>query len=281
MQLWRLAAIACLTGSVMSSPMRSASAETLVGISQFGNFKVLLSVDTSDAYFPDSAQLVRGLPSGSTVVALDQRPATGELIAVVKSGASVQLYSIDEAGAATAIGEAYTDLQTGANVSYGFDFNPTIDRARLVSTLGENLVFNPDDGTVTVATDLAYAVDDVAEGLTPAIAGIAYDNNVADATETQQRGIDVKLGTLVTVANNAGTLGTIGRLRWLPVEVHGFDISGETGTGYAVLSLKYLPVPGILFEIDLETGVATPTGVPGVGVLPFTSAAIVSDVSVN
>ena len=47
---------------------------------------------------------------------------------------------------------------------------------------------------------------------TPNVVGIAYTNSVPGATTTQQYGIDRNTGDLVTVANNAGTLDTVGSL---------------------------------------------------------------------
>ncbi len=71
-----------------------------------------------------------GLPAGEQIVGLDQRPLNKQLVAL--SSAS-RLYRIDIAtGAATAIGTApFAPALVGA--SFGFDFNPTVDRIRVTS----------------------------------------------------------------------------------------------------------------------------------------------------
>ena len=63
---------------------------------------------------------------------------------------------------------------------------------------------------------------------------------------------------LVTVANNAGTLNTIGSLGVSPLtDELGLDISGTSGVAYA--SLQSGP-NSVLYTIDLGTGLATSVG---------------------
>ena len=71
-----------------------------------------------------------GLPAGEQIVGLDVRPANKQLVGL---GSTSRLYRIDRAtGAATAIGTtAFTPALAGT--SFGFDFNPTVDRIRVTS----------------------------------------------------------------------------------------------------------------------------------------------------
>ena len=71
--------------------------------------------------------------------------------------ANAQIYDLNSlTGVATAAGPAVRlELGTG---SIGFDFNPTVDRIRVVAGNRANYRLNPNDGTIA-ATDgtLAYA----------------------------------------------------------------------------------------------------------------------------
>ncbi|RZK97484.1 MAG: DUF4394 domain-containing protein, partial [Hymenobacter sp.] len=112
-----------------------------------------------------------GLQSGERVVGLDMRPLNGQLYGL---GSTNRLYTINLAsGAATAVGTTPLAL-TGTN--FGFDFNPTVDRIRMVSDAGVNLRVNPADGVAVV--------DGVLNPGTPSISAAAYTNNFAGATST-------------------------------------------------------------------------------------------------
>ena len=107
-------------------------------------------------------------------------------------------------------------------------------------------------------TPVFYPAGDANFGENPNIAALGYDNNVPGSTGTQQYGIDATLGILTTVANNAGTLETIGSLGVLPLTNElGLDISGASGIAYA--NLQFGP-NSQLATIDLSTGAATIVG---------------------
>lgn len=119
---------------------------------------------------------VHGLNSRDRLVGIDVCPATGQLYALGRSG---QLYLVQPStGRATAVGKASVGIGQDA---VGFDFNPTVDRIRVVTSAGRNLRLHPDTGAVT-ATDgtLVYA----AGSTTPNVAAAGYTNSVAGATTT-------------------------------------------------------------------------------------------------
>ena len=66
--------------------------------------------------------------------------------------------------------------------SFGFDFNPAVDRIRIVSNTGQNLRFNPNDGVVNVDGNLNPG--------TPSISAAAYTNNFAGTATTSLFAID-------------------------------------------------------------------------------------------
>jgi hypothetical protein len=149
--------------------------------------------------------------------------------------------------------------------SHGFDFNPMIDRIRVVTDTNKNYVFNPITGALQLAaTDLAYGAADPNLGKDPNVAGSAYSNNTSTPpASTQLYGIDTGLNILVTQANNAGTLGTVGPLGVDISALAGFDISGRTGTAYAVMTPAGSS-QSIFYTINLGTGAATPVGPVGI-----------------
>jgi len=271
---------AALGGLVLMAGARPALAETLAGLTtaklkigstNLGRIDALIVFDSEYPEIPYSLRFVSGLVSGQSLVGIDVRPATGELYGIGVAGCQIQLYRVDPAtGAATAVGTGFGDLLNPEGTAFGFDFNPTIDRIRMISTTGQNLVFNPDTGDVTPATSVFFVADDVNAGDVPKISSIAYDNSVAGATTTVLRGIDLKNDALVRIASSAGELRTIGSLGFKVRSAPAFEVSGATGVAHAVLRPKESRSAG-LYTLDLATGLATPTGLPLFGLFPITA----------
>jgi hypothetical protein len=204
-------------------------AETLYATTVNNN---LISFDSADPCSILSEVRITGLQPEEDVLGIDFRPATGQLYAL---GSTSRLYTIDlVSGLATAVGTGpFTPALSGS--SFGFDFNPTVDRIRVVSDTGQNLRLNPITGA-TAATDvsLAYASGDANNGIAPTAVGAAYTNPDRDpATGTTLYDIDSALDILALQnPPNNGTLNTIGPLTIGVNDVAGFDIS-TTNTAYA------------------------------------------------
>ena len=199
---------------------------------------------------------ITGLQPGEQPLAIDFRPLTEELYLL----GSLRLYRLDvDTGVATAVGPNLSPPLNGT--TFGFDFNPTVDRVRVVSDNEQNLRLHPDTGAV-VFTDglLHYASGDPNFGIDPVVAGAAYANNFPGATSTTLYDIDTNLDVLV-IQNppNDGTLTTVGGLGVDATDTLGFDIQATTGIAYAAIAL-----PGDFFSrlytIDLGTGLATLVG---------------------
>lgn len=185
-----------------------------------------------------------GLQSGERIVGLDMRPLNGQLYGL---GSTNRLYTINtSSGAATAV-SATPLVLTGSN--FGFDFNPTVDRIRVVSETGVNLRVNPADGTATI--------DGVLNPGTPNVTGAAYTNNFAGATSTVLYDIDSTTDQLYRQdPPNNGTLVSVGSLGANVTAANGFDIGGTSGTAYAALTVGSA---GYIYTINLTTGAATRT----------------------
>lgn len=250
-------ALAALTALIACAGI--AQAELAFGVT---TNQTLVSFNTQAPNALLSGAAISGLMANEQIRGIDFRPADGGLYAL---GSFSNLYRIDTAtGAASLVGAG-----AGLNISgsaFGFDFNPVIDRIRVVSNTGANYVFNPDTGTATQVTSLFYNAGDPNEGATPNVVGSAYTNSVAGATSTQLYGIDTGLDILVTQANSAGTLQTVGMLGADINDLVGFDISGATGSAFAV-SVLDSGLASMLWSIDLTTGAATSVGEIGGGAL--------------
>jgi hypothetical protein len=216
---------------------------------------------------------ITGLQGGETVLGFDFRPADNTLFAL---GSTSRLYQIDQTTAvATQVGSGTFAIPL-SGTSFGFDFNPTVDRIRVVSDTNQNLRLNPNDGTVVDSDsgtagiqadlNLAYAAGDPHVGANPNLAGSAYLNSVNLATTTTLYGIDSNLDILV-IQNppNNGTLNTVGALGVDATAVLGFDIRNfGAGADSAYATLVVGGTPG-LYSIDLASGTASLIGTIGGG----------------
>ena len=202
---------------------------------------------------------ITGLQVGEAILGIDLRPATGQLYAL---GSTSRLYTINPAiGVATQVGSAGAFTLSGT--SFGFDFNPSVDRIRVVSDTGQNIRLNPNDGTLTATdTNLTYAAVDPNFGTSPSDAGAAYVNNTASAPSTTLFGIDSGLDVLVRqgsvngspVSPNTGQLFTIGPLGVNTSSLVGLDVSGVTGIAYATLCNG---LACSFYTVNLSTGAVT------------------------
>jgi hypothetical protein len=229
---------------------------TLVGLTTNNH---LLTFDSAQPGFVQNDVRVTGLRPREVLLGIDTRASTGLLY-----GASqFSLYTIDPAtGAATRLANL-TARPKGT--AFGIDFNPVVDRLRIVSNQEQNLRVDPESGAVTVDTALAYAEGDANFGVNPTIVGSAYTNNDNDiATSTTLYGIDFKKNVLVTQSPaNSGTLHTVGALG-APVgrPIAGFDI-GPDGIAYAAFTTAAAQGVPRLYTINLTTGQASLVGQVG------------------
>ena len=196
-----------------------------------------------------------GLPAGEQILGLDVRPANKQVVAL---GSTSRFYRIDVAnGAATVIGAApFAPPLAGS--SFGFDFNPTVDRIRVTSDARQNLRLNPDTGaTAAIDGQLTYATGDPGVASTPRIVASAYTNSVAGATTTQLFDLDAGRDALVLQnPPNSGTLVTIGSLGVDIGNNTGFDISAVDGVAYASVQVGQSS-SSQLYTVNLTTGAAT------------------------
>ena len=190
------------------------------------------------------SKAITGIGAGESILGIDMRPLNGQLYAL---GSTSRLYTINlSSGAATPVGAA--GLFTLAGTNFGFDFNPTVDRIRLVSNTGQNLRLNPTDGSLS-ATDASLNPG------TPDVNAAAYTNNFAGATTTVLHVIDATADRLYTQnPPNNGTLVMTGPLGIDITGSNGFDIGSTSGIAVGIFT-----VGGVssLYTVNLASGTAT------------------------
>jgi hypothetical protein len=261
--------------------------------------QLAFSVDGA-AMAPTAARPVLGLQTGEQLVAIDVRPQNGRLYVLAqnpKTG-SVRLYLLDIAGPdlrANAIGEAGGFVDALGNpipvLAQGFniDFNPSVDRLRVVSTAGLNFRMNPNNGAL-VDGDFGTPGSPTA-GLNPdgglnlggapsGATGTAYSNSAINTTITTQYSLNHVTDTLyIQNRPNAGTL-----TQALPITLDGSPLDFGPASGIDIApginapssnapavgqAVAVLSVAGQsrLYRVDLATGVATAQGAAGLNVV--------------
>lgn len=170
---------------------------------------------------------ITGLQSGENILGIDFRPLNGQLYAL---GSTSRIYTINLGnGAATAVGAQLPTLLAGTE--FGFDFNPTVDKIRVVSNTGQNLRLDPVTGGIT-------ATDGTINPGTPTLSAAAYTSNFAGATSTSLFVIDHSTDKLyLQNPPNNGTLVERGSLGINIDGANGFDIGSTSDKAYLIATV--------------------------------------------
>ncbi|MEA3210801.1 MAG: large repetitive protein [Chthoniobacter sp.] len=226
--------------------------------------------------------------TGEILAGIDFRPATGELYGLgIFNGAGAndtegRVYKIDTTtGIATQVGSTPFSSTLIDGASYGFDFNPTVDRIRIVNSADQNLRVNPNNGARADVPTNDTALDNAAG--TEDIVGSAYDRNSGGPALTTLFGIDFVTDTLVrqggvdgTPSPNAGGITPIGALGVnVATGAVGFDILGAN-TAFAGFTDQGSGLTGF-YSIALGTGLATKIGNINAGTVPIGGLAVQTD----
>ncbi len=222
---------------------------------------------------------ITGLQAGETLLGIDYRVAKDQLYALGSTG---RLYTLNEDTAvASVVGMPFAVQLEGTQ--FGFDFNPTVDRIRVVSNSGQNLRLHPDTGSVVdsnatiegLQTDgkLTYAAGDANFGRLSSVVGAAYSYNKADPKITTNFALDAATGALVTqgsregvapaVSPNTGQLFTVGATSMV-FSTASFDIQALSDVAFAALNSEGAAASRWV-TIDLKTGTARLLGTVGGG----------------
>lgn len=191
-------------------------------------------------------KMISGLQSGENILGIDFRPANGQLYAL---GSSSRLYTINlGTGAATTVGSSpFLTLLSGTD--FGFDFNPTVDKIRVVSNTGQNLRLDPVTGTIT-------ATDGILNPGSPVVGAAAYTNNVSGSSSTMLFVIDHNTDKLYQQnPPNNGTLTETGALGINISGANGFDIGSMSQKAYLMATVGTTTK---IYSVNTSTGATTP-----------------------
>ncbi|GAA4336278.1 hypothetical protein GCM10023149_44860 [Mucilaginibacter gynuensis] len=194
----------------------------------------------------DGQLAITGLQTGEKILSIDFRPATGQLYGL---GSTSRIYIINfNTGVARAVNSTpFTPALSGTLAN--LDFNPVVDRIRVVTNTGQNLRINPETGEVA-SVDQAIAA-------TNKIASIAYSDNKAGAVAAILYDIDAATDKLYRQEPaNSGTLVAVGDLGVDAEEGGGFDV-GPDGTALAAINIAG---KSTLVTINGNTGKTTKIG---------------------
>ena len=240
-----------------SNPVPVDPGEITYGLT---NDNTLLRFDTGDPGRFTAQVPVVGLAPAESLLSIDFRPATGELIALSNGS---RLYRVDPVtGMASAIGSAGRFTLSGQ--SYGFDLDPVTDDALVMSDTGQNLAIDADSGDPVVAVGAVapmFGPGDVNEGRTPHLVGTGHISSFPGSPATFAYDLDAATGSVVmAVPTNPGRLATIGPLGVTLSGPTGFDIHHEAGSDVAFASISETGEQSSLYTVDLTTGAATLVG---------------------
>jgi hypothetical protein len=214
---------------------------------------------------------VSGLASGESLLGIDLRPADGLVYCLSNRG---RIFTLDPStGAATLKSTLTADAADASNpfaalagTRFALDFNPTVDRLRVVSGVGQNLRINVDTGATITDSLLSL------QGQTPTVVAAAYTNSFDGATATQLFDLNSTDGRLyVQNPPNDGVLAATPAPIALGATIAAasdFDIDAVSNTGLIVLNTGGATQ---LFGVDLN---ASSNAAQALGALAITEAVL-------
>ncbi len=224
-----------------------AQAEGIYGLTADNR---IVTFDSASPGTIHSSLAITGL-GREVLTGIDLRPATSQLYSVATSGNLYRFLLSGGGYQANLVGNIGVGL-TG--IGYGIDFNPTVDRLRLINSTDQNLRINPNSGVTLTDTSIGGGFD---------IIGSAYTNSFAGASSTILYGLDAAGDQLLRSTNpNGGVYVSVGPLgiSLAATDRLGFDISGQTGSAYFNAGSQF-------YTLSLATGAATLVGSLGSGEL--------------
>jgi Domain of unknown function (DUF4394) len=203
------------------------------------------------------------------VLGFDVRPADGQLWGVATSR---QVFTIDPQSGKTTV-KSRLSQAFPANVEASVDFNPAVDRLRMIGTNGTNWSVSVDDGVVTPQTALTFVQPNPFGGTgTPSVVAAAYINNVPGTKATLLFDIErLTKAIYLQLPPAAGILNPVAPISF-DLDVLGFDIQttkkganrGFVANGGRIREIRFLSG-----TVSSSTRIAgLPTTVRDLAVLP-------------
>lgn len=249
-------------------PVNITPANVLTGINAIG----FINADAPATTLENLGTLT-GVVMGDQLVSVDRRPQNGFLYALGynAAAASLRVYVVHpDALVATPLGQPIVAMAPanpigGGSISTRFemDFNPAVDRLRVVSTMGENYRINPNNGALVMRD----GDTNIANVLTP-VAATAYTNSAPNLGITTQYTVTEGAQGSLYIQNppNNGTLTDAKVLSPAVASILGFDIAAgvnATASNQPVMGLAYALIKSnsasaeSIARINLNTGAIT------------------------
>ncbi|MGD9507251.1 MAG: DUF4394 domain-containing protein [Geminicoccaceae bacterium] len=240
------ALVGAMTALVLTAGSTVASAADIVALT---GQRTLQVIDHS----PAVRRTLQVTGIGSALLGIVVRPADGRLYGLLANGQVVTIST--RTGVATPKVRLVLPAPLPAHARFSVDFNPAVDRLRIVSDAGTNLAANVDDGSVVAGTAPAFPPPPAVNpfgGTSPAVIAVAYTNSKAGVKGTLLFDIDDATDALyLQQPPAAGTLTNVGGQLGIGVGTVGFDIRLERSRNTA-----YLISGSRLYQPDLLTGSA-------------------------
>lgn len=252
--------------------------ETILAVTESGK---LLRFNAGQPRKAATVGAVTGLQANEKLLGIDFRVARGILYGLGSTG---RLYTIDTKTAqAKPVGAGEPMAFRWEGNEFGFDFNPTVDRIRIVTDTGQNMRAHPDTGAAVDGNpneggtqmdgSLAWAPNDPdRDNRRARIVAAAYTYNKQNEKVTTNYAIDAQSGSLVmqgtkegvtpAVSPNTGQLFRVGSLGVSTFARASFDIADVTGAAF--VSIDYGRTSK-LYLVNLDTGAASLIGTIGGG----------------
>lgn len=275
-------ALAAMMGLLTGAAVPAVAGEAILAVTA-GTAPEVVLVDGAAPQTSILRTPLVGLLPGETVAGIDQRPATGEVFVLTNINRVLVLDPVS--GQTRQPGVPIDGTTFTAGQAVGIDFNPVVDRVRLVNGVDDNVRLNPlTFALLAPDTDLSFIGGDPNSGSDPGVIGAAYDRNDNDpATSTTLLGMDSALNVLIRqgaidgdVADgagggspNGGLLTTLGPLGVDVTETGGFDITrgpagSGTGVGWAALQPQG-DATSTLYAINIAAAAGGPPRATPVG----------------
>ena len=242
-------------------PAATPGPVTLTGLTDFRSTKPNTLVNFAAATPNTVVEVpITGLTAGDTVVGIDVRPVNGTMYAFARATTAsgptgaASIYVINPATGAASGRIAVTGVTFDGATSVSVDFNPVVDRMRVITFFGQSAAINVTDGVAVANTSI--------QGTTFA-AAVAYTNSAVSATapastvlyRIDNQGAPDDLTTITPATGAIAT--TAGPIGLALDEVQAFDIGGATNQN-ALAALRTSSAGAhTLYRINLTTGAAT------------------------
>lgn len=203
----------------------------------------ITSIDRDRPTHLVSERTIQGLLAGDELVGIDYRPKNGLLYGVGKLG---HIYTLDPvSGNATFVvkltadpndndgNPAFTQILGDADL-ITVNFNPAVDRLRVMTNQGQNLRINVDTGATITDTNLTLSGSANVQ-----VVAAAYTNAFSGTASTKLFSIDQSTDRIYLQNANAGTLGASAALG-TGIDTQGgggFDIDPINNNGFAALKV--------------------------------------------